>query len=90
MTQIAVVTGNPKPQSRTHSVARAVADAIAAGFGAEPAGPPGVPGSGRAALAGAVGTAGTSGWIRCGWGRAAASACHRVRTVVNNYDQFNG
>ncbi|HEY7264551.1 MAG TPA: NAD(P)H-dependent oxidoreductase [Trebonia sp.] len=37
MTKIAVVTGNPKPQSRTHSVARAVADAIAAGLGAEPA-----------------------------------------------------
>jgi len=37
MTRIAVVTGNPKPQSRTHSVARAVADAIAAGLGAEPA-----------------------------------------------------
>ena len=36
MTKIAVVTGNPKPQSRTHSVARAVADAIAAGLGAEP------------------------------------------------------
>jgi FMN reductase len=29
MTMIAVVTGNPKPASRTHSVARAVADALA-------------------------------------------------------------
>lgn len=37
MTKITVVTGNPRPQSRTHSVARAVADAIAAGFGAGPA-----------------------------------------------------
>ena len=33
MTSIAVVTGNPKPQSRTHSVALAVADAVAAEFG---------------------------------------------------------
>ena len=33
MTTIAVVTGNPKPQSRTHGVALAVADAIAAGLG---------------------------------------------------------
>ncbi len=33
MTSIAVVTGNPKPQSRTHSVALAVADAVAAGLG---------------------------------------------------------
>ena len=30
MTSIAVVTGNPKPQSRTHGVALAVADALAA------------------------------------------------------------
>jgi FMN reductase len=30
MTKIAVVTGNPKPKSRTHGVAIAVADAIAA------------------------------------------------------------
>ena len=29
MTTIAVVTGNPKPQSRTHKVALAIADAIA-------------------------------------------------------------
>jgi FMN reductase len=29
MTRIAVVTGNPKPASRTHSVALAVADALA-------------------------------------------------------------
>jgi FMN reductase len=29
MTKIAVVTGNPKPASRTHSVALAVADALA-------------------------------------------------------------
>jgi hypothetical protein len=29
MTTIAVVTGNPKPQSRTHGVALAVADAVA-------------------------------------------------------------
>jgi len=29
MTKIAVVTGNPKPSSRTHSVALAVADALA-------------------------------------------------------------
>jgi len=28
MTRIAVVTGNPRPASRTHSVARAVADAL--------------------------------------------------------------
>ncbi|MGZ4434009.1 MAG: hypothetical protein ACXVW7_10325 [Trebonia sp.] len=34
MTTIAVVTGNPKPQSRTHAVARAVADVLAAGLGA--------------------------------------------------------
>jgi FMN reductase len=33
MTTIAVVTGNPKPQSRTHAVARAVADALAAAAG---------------------------------------------------------
>ncbi len=33
MTTIAVVTGNPKPQSRTHSVALAVAGAIAAALG---------------------------------------------------------
>jgi FMN reductase len=40
MTSIAVVTGNPKPQSRTHSVALAVADAVAAGLGgAFPAAP---------------------------------------------------
>lgn len=31
-TTIAVVTGNPKPQSRTHGVALAVADAVAAGL----------------------------------------------------------
>lgn len=36
MTTIAVVTGNPKPRSRTHSVALAVADAVA---GAVPGGP---------------------------------------------------
>lgn len=30
MTKIAVVTGNPKPKSRTHGVATAVADAVAA------------------------------------------------------------
>jgi len=35
MTTIAVVTGNPKPQSRTHAVARAVADVLAAGLGGE-------------------------------------------------------
>ena len=29
MTSIAVITGNPKPQSRTHNVALAVADALA-------------------------------------------------------------
>ena len=34
MTTIAVVTGNPKPRSRTRSVALAVAGAIAAGLGA--------------------------------------------------------
>jgi FMN reductase len=33
MTTIAVVTGNPKPKSRTHSVALAVADAVSAAFG---------------------------------------------------------
>jgi len=33
MTTIAVITGNPKPKSRTHSVAMAVADAIAAELG---------------------------------------------------------
>jgi FMN reductase len=38
MTSIAVVTGNPKPQSRTHSVALAVADAVAAGLGSASAG----------------------------------------------------
>jgi FMN reductase len=36
LTKIAVVTGNPKPKSRTHSVALAVADALAAEFGAAP------------------------------------------------------
>jgi len=36
MTRIAVVTGNPKPKSRTHSVARAVADVLAAELGGEP------------------------------------------------------
>jgi FMN reductase len=30
MTSIAVITGNPKPQSRTHNVALAAADALAA------------------------------------------------------------
>ena len=30
MTSIAVITGNPKPQSRTHNVTLAVADALAA------------------------------------------------------------
>lgn len=33
MTRIAVVTGNPKPASRTHSVALAVADTLASGLG---------------------------------------------------------
>ena len=33
MTTIAVVTGNPKPASRTHGVALAVADAVAAALG---------------------------------------------------------
>jgi FMN reductase len=33
MTTIAVVTGNPKPQSRTHGVALAVADAVATALG---------------------------------------------------------
>lgn len=37
MTKIAIVTGNPKPRSRTHGVARAVADVIVAGLGAEAA-----------------------------------------------------
>jgi FMN reductase len=37
MTTIAVVTGNPKPASRTHAVALAVADEVAAALG-EPAG----------------------------------------------------
>ena len=32
MAKIAVVTGNPKPASRTHSVALAVADALAKGL----------------------------------------------------------
>jgi FMN reductase len=37
MTTIAVVTGNPKPASRTHGVALAVADAVAAALsGAQP------------------------------------------------------
>jgi len=36
MTRIAVVTGNPKPNSRTHSVARAVAGVLAAELGGEP------------------------------------------------------
>jgi FMN reductase len=38
MTRIAVVTGNPKPQSRTHGVALAVADAVDAGLGDASAG----------------------------------------------------
>ena len=33
MTTIAVVTGNPKPNSRTHGVAQAVADALAKKIG---------------------------------------------------------
>src|SRR5258708_795705 len=33
MTTIAVVTGNPKPASRTHGVALAVADAVATALG---------------------------------------------------------
>ena len=33
MTTIAVVTGNPKPNSRTHGVALAVADALAKELG---------------------------------------------------------
>ena len=33
MTTIAVVTGNPKPNSRTHGVAQAVADALAKELG---------------------------------------------------------
>jgi FMN reductase len=33
VTQIAVVTGNPKPASRTHNVALAVADALAPSLG---------------------------------------------------------
>src|ERR1700757_1810473 len=37
MTSIAVVTGNPKPQSRTHSVALAVADVLAAEITPQPA-----------------------------------------------------
>ncbi len=36
MTTLAVVTGNPKPQSRTHGVALAVADAVEAGLGNAP------------------------------------------------------
>jgi FMN reductase len=36
MTSIAVVTGNPKPQSRTHSVALVVADALAAEITPQP------------------------------------------------------
>jgi FMN reductase len=36
MTTIAVITGNPKPKSRTHSVALAVADAIAADLDTQP------------------------------------------------------
>ena len=35
MTTIAVVTGNPKPQSRTHAGARAVADVLAAELGGD-------------------------------------------------------
>jgi FMN reductase len=35
MTKIAVVTGNPKPQSRTHTVAKTVADVLAAELGGE-------------------------------------------------------
>ncbi|MBO0802327.1 MAG: NAD(P)H-dependent oxidoreductase [Nocardiopsaceae bacterium] len=46
MTSIATVTGNPKPDSRTHGVAVAVADAIAAAIGPT-AGP--VPGGPAAA-----------------------------------------
>jgi FMN reductase len=34
MTKIAVVTGNPKPASRTHTVAQAVADSLATALGA--------------------------------------------------------
>jgi FMN reductase len=37
MTTIAVVTGNPKPRSRTHGVALAVADAVAAAIPGAPA-----------------------------------------------------
>jgi FMN reductase len=38
MSTIAVVTGNPKPKSRTHAVARAVADAISAALSPSPSG----------------------------------------------------
>src|SRR5215470_5710365 len=41
MTTIAVVTGNPKPQSRTHGVALAVADAVAAALPGASGTPPG-------------------------------------------------
>jgi len=37
--RIAVVTGNPKPGSRTHGVALAVAGAVSAGLGAPASGP---------------------------------------------------
>jgi len=37
MTTIAIVTGNPKPRSRTHGVALAVADAVAAALPEPPA-----------------------------------------------------
>jgi FMN reductase len=36
LSKISVVTGNPKPQSRTHSVALAVADALAEGLTPQP------------------------------------------------------
>jgi FMN reductase len=35
MTTIAVVTGNPKPQSRTHAVAKTAADVLAAALGGD-------------------------------------------------------
>src|SRR5580700_11109632 len=41
--RIAVVTGNPKPASRTHGVALAVADVLAAELGRHPP-PPQAPG----------------------------------------------
>jgi hypothetical protein len=38
--QVVSVVGNPRPESRTHTIARTLVDAISATLGAEPGGGP--------------------------------------------------